>query len=331
MSAEREILVLAEHRRGELRDVTLEMLTLGKSLAAKSGYRLSAVLLADQAQDLSAKLVGWADRVYTVDNARFANFNSELYQLALSELIRRQQPALTLIGHTAFGVDLAPALATALGLPLASDCLGFDFDGATLKVTRTVYGGKLNCDSRVRAATSYLATVRPAAFTPAAPTYTGKVEALSLTVPDEVAYRKFIEYVEAAVGDVDITKSDIVIGVGRGIKEQKNMPIVEELAKALGGVLACSRPVVDAGWLPKERQVGSSGKSVKPKLYIAIGISGAFQHVAGMKAAQTIIAINKDRNAPIFAEAHYGIVDDLFKVVPMLKEKIAALKGSLRI
>jgi len=328
MSANREILVLAEHRRGELRDVTFEMLTLGKGLAEKSGCKLSAILLADKPEHLAGKLVGWAETVYAIADARFANFNSELYQLALVDFIKKQKPALTLIGHTAFGVDLAPALATGLAMPMASDCVGFNFDGSNLRVTRTVYGGKLNCDTRVRPAAQYLATVRPAVFPPEAASYTGRVEAVTSVVTDEVTYRRFLEYVEAAVGDVDITKSDIVIGIGRGIKESKNMAIVEQLAKTMGGVLACSRPVVDAGWLPKERQVGSSGKTVKPKLYIAIGISGAFQHIAGMKSAQTIIAINKDPNAPIFAEAHYGIIDDLFKVVPILKEKIAALKGS---
>lgn len=327
MNAHREILVLAEHRRGELRDVTFEMLTLGKRLAEKSGGKLSTILLSDKTEGLAGKLVGWAENVYTITDARFANFNSELYQPALADFIKKQQSTLTLIGHTAFGVDLAPALAVELGIPMASDCVGFDFDGTSLKVTRTVYGGKLNCDTRVRPAAQYLATVRPAAFPPESASYTGRVEAVTPAAAGDVAYRKFLEYVEAAVGEVDITKSDIVIGVGRGIKESKNMPIAEQLAQTMGGVLACSRPVVDAGWLPKERQVGSSGKTVKPKLYIAIGISGAFQHIAGMKSAQTIIAINKDANAPIFAEAHYGIVDDLFKVVPILKEKIAALKG----
>ena len=148
-----------------------------------------------------------------------------------------------------------------------------------------------------------------------------------MTVPDEPALRRFVEYVEAAVGDVDITKSDVIIAVGRGIKEEENMALVEELAELLGGVVGCSRPVVDAGWLPKDRQVGSSGKTVKPKLYLAVGISGQFQHMSGMKAAETIVAINKDPKAPIFAAADYGIVGDLFKVVPALKEKIAEVRA----
>ena len=155
---------------------------------------------------------------------------------------------------------------------------------------------------------------------------TAEVINVDCPLTEAIAYRKFVDYVEAAVGDIDITQADIVIGVGRGIKEKENLAVVEALAESLGGVLACSRPVVDAGWLPKDRQVGSSGKTVKPKLYIAVGISGAFQHVAGMKAAETIVAINKDGNAPIFGEADYGIVGDLFKVIPALKEKINELK-----
>jgi electron transfer flavoprotein alpha subunit len=152
------------------------------------------------------------------------------------------------------------------------------------------------------------------------------IQKIDAPVTNQPDYKKFIEYIEAAVGDVDITKADVLVGVGRGIKEQANLAMIEEFAEVVGGVVACSRPIVDANWLPKDRQVGSSGKTVKPKLYIAVGISGAFQHIAGMKNADTIIAINKDPNAPIFNEADYGIVDDLFKVVPALKNKIMEMK-----
>jgi electron transfer flavoprotein alpha subunit len=152
----------------------------------------------------------------------------------------------------------------------------------------------------------------------------GEVVAVDSPLTEEIKYRRFLEYVEAAVGEVDITQADVVVAVGRGIKEADNLALVEKLAKALGGVLAGSRPVVDAGWLPPERQVGQSGKTVKPKLYLAVGISGASQHVAGMKASSTIVAINKDPDAPIFKVAHYGIVDDLFKVVPALTQQLEA-------
>jgi electron transfer flavoprotein alpha subunit len=150
----------------------------------------------------------------------------------------------------------------------------------------------------------------------------GEIVPVDSPLTEEIKYRRFLEYVEAAVGEVDITKADIVVAVGRGIKEKDNLPLVEKLAQALGGVLAGSRPVIDAGWLPHERQVGQSGKTVKPKLYLAVGISGASQHVAGMRGSSIIVAINKDPNAPIFKVAHYGIVDDLFKVVPALTAQL---------
>jgi electron transfer flavoprotein alpha subunit len=154
---------------------------------------------------------------------------------------------------------------------------------------------------------------------------TGEIVRTASPLTEETAAKRFIEYVEAAVGDIDITQAGILVSVGRGIKDQENIPMVQELADSLGAVLSCSRPVVDKKWLPKERQVGTSGKTVKPKVYIALGISGAFQHVAGMKASGTIIAVNKDPKAPIFNVADYGIVGDLFKLVPVLKEKVTEM------
>jgi electron transfer flavoprotein alpha subunit len=212
-------------------------------------------------------------------------------------------------------------------MPLASDCVGISVDGGAVSVTRQIYGGKIDGRVSFRDAATALVTVRAAAFPVEEGTRSGSVSEPDVTVPDEPAIRRFVEYVEAAVGDVDITKSDVIVAVGRGIKEEENLALVEELAELLGGVVGCSRPVVDAGWLPKDRQVGSSGKTVKPKLYLAVGISGQFQHMSGMKAAETIVAINKDPKAPIFSAADYGIVGDLFKIVPALKEKILAARA----
>jgi electron transfer flavoprotein alpha subunit len=261
------------------------------------------------------------------DHDTFANYNSAVYQPVLADVIRAREPSIVMIGHTAFGVDLAPSLSVALDAPLATDVIDLAVEGSDLVATRQTYGGKINERVGFGGAPVRLVTVRPAAFPPEETSRGGTVVALDTEVPDEPAFRRFVEYVEAAVGDVDITKSEIVVAIGRGIKEEENMPMIEELASLLGGVVACSRPVVDAGWLPKDRQVGSSGKTVKPKLYVAIGVSGQFQHVAGMKSAETIIAINKDAKAPIFSAAHYGIVGDLFKVVPALTEKITELRA----
>ena len=322
-----EILVLAEHRGGELRDVTFEMLGKAGALAEGSGGAVTALLLGAGVGDMASRLVSYADEVLVVDHGNLTSFNSAAYQPVVAEIVKSREPSLVMIGHTAFGVDLAPSLAVELGLPLASDCIGIALDGGAVSVTRQIYEGKIDASVSFRDAAIALVTVRAAAFPVEDGARSGGVTEVDAAVPDEPAIRRFVEYVEAAVGDVDITKSDVIVAVGRGIKEEENMALVEELAELLGGVVGCSRPVVDAGWLPKDRQVGSSGKTVKPKLYVAVGISGQFQHMSGMKAAETIVAINKDPKAPIFSEADYGIVGDLFKVVPALKEKIAEARA----
>jgi electron transfer flavoprotein alpha subunit len=319
-----DVFVLAEHRRGELREVTLEMLGKGRELAQQLNGSLKAVLLGHGVDAFASELAHQAHKVLVVEDERLENFNSELYQKTLVSLLADQKPTLTLIGHTACGMDLAPSLATELDLPLATDCVGFEFEDGKLLAIREVYGGKLQASVSFGASEQYMATVRQAAFPiQELEPLSGQIVAVDSPLAEEARRKKFIEYVEAAVGDVDITQSEIVVAVGRGIKEQENLEIVEKLAEAAGGVLAGSRPVIDAGWLPPDRQVGQSGKTVKPKLYIAVGISGASQHLAGMKASDTIVAINKDPGAPIFNVATYGIVDDLFKVIPALTEQLS--------
>jgi len=318
-----EILVLAEHRRGELRDVTFEMLGKGQELAAAMDVPLAAVLLGHNVDGFAEKLAKYAHRVLLVEDERLEHFNAEAYQQVLAHLIAQRKPTLVLIGHSACGMDLAPSLATQLDLPLVTDCVDLDFEDGNLFAVREMYGGKVSAKVAFRPADTYMATVRQAAFPfEEGEPLGGEIMAVDSPLTREIEYRRFLEYVEAAVGEVDITQADVVVAVGRGIREKDNMPLVEKLAEALGGVLAGSRPVVDAGWLPPDRQVGQSGRTVKPKLYVAVGISGASQHVAGMKASSTIVAINKDPDAPIFKVAHYGIVDDLFKVVPALTEQL---------
>jgi electron transfer flavoprotein alpha subunit len=319
-----DVFVLAEHRRGELREVTLEMLGKGRDLAGQMGGSLTAVLLGHGVDAFAGELANQAHEVLVVEDERLENFNSDLYQKVLVSLLADQKPTLTLIGHTACGMDLAPSLAAELNLPLATDCVGFEFKDSSLIAIREMYAGKLQASVSFGESKQYMATVRQAAF----PIHEleplgGQTVAVDSPLAEEARRKKFIEYVEAAVGDVDITQSEIIVAVGRGIKEQENLEIVQKLAEATGGVLAGSRPVIDAGWLPPDRQVGQSGKTVKPKLYIAVGISGASQHLSGMKGSDTIVAINKDAGAPIFNVATYGIVDDLFKVVPALMEQLS--------
>lgn len=323
-----EIFVLAEHRQGEIRDITFEMLTKGRELSEKTNSDLTAVLLGHNVQEHAKKLASYSRRVLMVDDERLENFNSEVYQKVLFHLINERKPLLTLIGSTSFGTDLAPSLATELNLPLATDCIDVNFEGETLKVIRQMYGGKVNVEASLRKSSSYIVCIRPATFEIQEANMNGEIIQIKspLSEAEEIKAKRFIRYIQPTPGGIDITAADVLVGIGRGIQDANNIPVVEELAKVLGGVLACSRPVVDKGWLPTERQVGTSGKTVKPKLYIALGISGAFQHVLGMKNSDLIIAINKDAKAPIFNIADYGIVEDLFKIVPQLTAKIQEIK-----
>ncbi|MFC1932797.1 electron transfer flavoprotein subunit alpha/FixB family protein [Chloroflexota bacterium] len=320
------IFVLAEHRKGGFRDITWEMLNKGRELASGSGSELIAVLLGYGVKDLAQQLAQRADQVLFMEHERLENFNSETYQKVLSNLIAEYKPGLTLIGHTAFGMDLAPSLAAQLELPLSTDCVDLHLEGGELTTIRQKYADKVNAEISFPGAKQYIVTVRPGSFPmDGEGAKAGEIKGLSLPV-EEIEYKRFIEYVEAALGEVDIAQADVLVSVGNGIGDVKNIPIVSELADALGATLSCSRPVVDKKWLPKERQVGTSGKTIKPKVYLAVGISGAFQHIAGIKGG-TIIAINKDPKAPIFRVADYGIVGDLFKVVPLLKRRVSELKA----
>lgn len=321
------VLVLAEHRQGALRDVSYEMMAVAPKLAADMGGEVTVLLFGSGMDDMAAKMAAYGVKVLVVDDPLFENFNAEKYQKALSALLDDLKPALLMTGHTAQGVDFMPALAVEKGLPLVADAIALEFADGTLKATRQLYSGKVNAVMAFKKAETCLVTFREGAVEAPEPAGSGAVEKVDSPLKEDVAYRTFIEYEEAEVGDVDITQSDILVAIGRGLKEDKNLPIIEELAKAIKADIAGSRAATDAGWIPHDRQVGTSGKTVKPKLYIALGISGAFQHLAGMKGAKTVVAVNKDPEAPIFTEADYAIVDDMFKVVPKLTEKLKELKG----
>jgi electron transfer flavoprotein alpha subunit len=319
------ILVVAEYKKGNLQDITWEMLTKGAELASSSGQDLTAIILGPDVKNLAEKLAPRAKKVLVLDDVKLANYNGEAYCEALTAIINENKPLLTLIGHTAFGMDLAPRLAAHLNIPLSTACIGLQLKDGRLTAVRQMYDGKVNADVVCSSAEGYMATVRPGSFLVEGPALAGG-EIIEANVPIKEPQRtKFVEYVEAALSGIDITQADILVSVGQGIGDKKNIPLVEELANILGGRLSCSRPIVDKKWLPKAHQVGSSGKTVKPKVYLAIGISGSFQHLMGIKGG-TIIAINKDPKAPIFRVADYGIVGDLFQIVPILKEKAKALK-----
>ena len=323
----KKIIALAEHRQGELRDITWEILSKGRQLAEGMGAEVEVALLGKDVKKMAEALKPKANRVLLVEDDRLEAFNSETYQKVLTQLITERKPYLTLIAHTSTGMDIAPALAVQLKMPLATDLIGIDATGETFALTRQLYGGKVNAAVSFLKNGPYMMTLRTGAFPVVEKEpFPGEIVSIPSPLTEEGLAKRFLQYVEAAIGEVDITQADILVSVGRGIKEAENIPIVKELADLLGAALSCSRPVVDKKWLPKDRQVGTSGKTVKPKVYIAIGISGAFQHIAGMKGAGTVIAINKDPKAPIFGVANYGIVADLFKFVPVLKQRVKELK-----
>ena len=242
--------------------------------------------------------------------------------MAIRTMISKNKPLLTLIGHTSAGMDLAPLAASSLSIPLVTDCVEAGFEDGTLWILREIYGGKINARLEMKPSDQYMITVRSGSFS--AETDQGKsCVTENISPPDwtDIRKRQFLGYFEADIEDVDIAAADILVSIGRGIGKPENIPIAQDFADSIGATLSCSRPVADEGWLPKSRQVGTSGKTVKPKIYLALGISGAYQHQVGIKNSDTIIAVNTDPRAPIFNIAHYGIVEDMLQVLPLLKDK----------
>ena len=322
-----EILVVVEHRQQKLADISLEMLTKGRQLADLASVELLAVIIGKDVNRYEPQLARWADKVLAVKNDKLEQSVAEPYQKTLCLIIKERKPKLVLIGHSSFGMDLAPALAVEVGVPLATDCTNIAIDNGTITVTRSIYNGKVNAVYSLAPSETVIVTGRPGEFPVEEGQQRGSIEEIDYPLEGEIDYKRLEGYIEPEVSGVDITQAEVLVSVGRGIKDKGNIEIAEELAKVLGGVVACSRPVVDYGWLPSERQVGLSGKTVKSKLYLALGISGAFQHTVGLRGSEMIIAINKDAKAPIFTVADYGIVDDIFKVVPILTQRIAELRG----
>jgi electron transfer flavoprotein alpha subunit len=319
MSDGDDVLVLAEHRRGSLRDVSFELVTAGRELADETGGELHvAVVSGDVEAHAEALNVTGVDAVHTV--AVGEEFNHDVYLQAAVALDEALSPRYVLAPNSVNGLDYAPAVANALDRPLVPDAVALSYDEG-LTATRELYGSKVDATVRVEAERAVV-TVRGGEWPAAEGPGEAVVEPFELD-PDESRVRSRVTgFVETATGDVDIADADVLVSVGRGIGEEENLELVERLADAMGATLSASRPIVDNGWLPKNRQVGQSGKVVSPDVYLAVGISGAVQHVAGMKGADTIIAINTDPNAPIFDIADYGIVDDLFDVVPALVEAL---------
>jgi len=325
------ILVVVEQREGKLNRVSWETLTAGQSIAAETGWTLEAAVVGNSvssfAGEIAAKKV---TKVYAVESPKLEPYTPDGFAAALKQFLESRQPKLVLMPHTYQVRDFVPKVATAMGRTAVSDCVGYKKDGSKLLFTRQMFQGKLAADVSFACDAPWFVTLQNGAFrgdkveagASAAPVETVKVE-----IADGVIRNKPQEVFKEAKQAVDLTQAEIIVSVGRGIKEQKNIELAKELAEALGGELAASRPICDSGWLPMDRQIGSSGQTVAPKLYLALGISGAIQHIVGMKGSRTIIAINKDSEAPIFEIADYAVVGNLFDIVPPLIEEVKKAKA----
>jgi len=312
------VLAVTEHRRGELRDPSFEVITAGRELADDLDSELHLAVIGGDVDAFADQCNReGVDAIHTVDHGE--EFNHDVYTQAVVAMAEAHEPDAIVMPNTVNGLDYAPAVAGALDRPLVTDAVGIDASG-TLEVTREQYGGKVETTVEVDADAVAL-TIRPAEWPAAEGTGDAEIAPFDVDIDESAVGSTVNGFEEVGGGDVDITEADVLVSVGRGIEEEENLPLVEALADALGATLSSSRPIVDNGWLPKNRQVGQSGKVVTPDVYIAIGISGAVQHVAGMKGSDTIIAVNTDPNAPIMDIADYAIVDDLFDVVPELIEQ----------
>lgn len=320
-----DILAVAEYGEGGFRKVSFEALSEGRRMANTLGGKLTAVVLGDGVQDAAKQLAAYGpDKILVADHSALKDYLTETFTQVAAEMIRKEAPAFVLLGATSQGKDLGAALSARLNAPLATDCLSLRFDGGKLVVARPIYGGKLLADVLIEASPGIL-TLRPNAF--ASATASGAAQIESWPVAFEKTRTSCIGKQIEASGKIDLTEADVVISGGRGMGGN-DFSILETLASTLGGAVGASRSAVDEGWRPVSDQVGQTGKVVSPNLYMACGISGAIQHFAGMQTSKVIVAINKDPEAPIFTKADYGIVGDLFEIVPMITEEVKKLKGA---
>ena len=316
-----DIFVVIEHLRGQVAEISYVMLAAARQLSQITGGRVVAVLLGNNAHGLAKGLA--ADRVMYVDHSALAEFTSDAYQVTLTDLIKEQAPRAVIFGHTSIGMDVASGLSAKLGMPLVSSCRSFSADG---KYISQICGGKIMAEGDLPSPTA-LVTMIPGGYKPEQGQSAQTAEVKTSSAPVLEGLRVALkQYIEPDSSDVDIAKESVLVSVGRGIQNKDNIELANELASAFGGQVCASRPVVDQGWLPTTRLVGKSGKHVKPKIYLALGISGAPEHIEGMGESDVIIAVNTDPNAPIFNVAKYGTTTDMFDLLPVLTDKVKQSK-----
>ena len=326
------IWILAEHKEGKFKKITYELLSLGKKLKSKSGEELCALLLGSGIENLANQLGPYgADKVYYLEDEVYKSYLNESYTQGISELVKSQDPSILLAGATALGKDLFPRVAARLGTGLGTDCTSIDLDNNLLKITRPIYAGKVLMEATIPQTKPQMAMLRPNLIEISPVDSSKKAEVIkSKANPKKEDLRTMLkEILKGESKKIDLTEAKIIVSGGRGMKDKENFRILEELADAFGEgtAVGASRAAVDSGFAPHDIQVGQTGKVVNPTLYIACGISGSIQHLAGMATSKYIVAINKDPEAPIFQKADYGIVGDLFQVVPLLTQEVKKLKS----
>ncbi len=316
---------IAEQRDGEIRKVTYELVSEGRRLADALGQDLTVVLLGSNIKDKADELGHYgADKVLVADDPRLEPYTTDAYVSVISELVKADDPAILILGASVQGKDLSARLSANLGVGMAQDCTLFSVEEGNLVATRPIYAGKAYAKVSFENSWPQIATARPKVMSINEPDSSRAAEIIdaSFSLADDALKTKVADIIKEEGGKVDLTEADKIISGGRGMKEPENFQILEDLADVIGASVGASRSAVDAGWRPHTDQVGQTGKVVSPNLYIACGISGAIQHLAGMSTSKVIVAINKDEDAPIFQKADYGVVADLFDVVPALTEEV---------
>lgn len=321
----RDIYVVVEHLLGQVADISYVMLAAARTLTEETGGSVVAVLLGHDLAGLANDLA--ADRVLYVDHPDMADFSSDAYQRVLEGIVGEHKPRAVLLGDTSMGADVAAWLSARLTLPLVSSCYSLKPRGGAVKFVSQICGGKIVAEGDLPEPTA-LVTMIPGGFKAEKGRSTQPPEVIPTPAPTLEGLRVRVKnYIEPAVGDVDVTKETVLVAAGRGIQNQDNIDLIKDLARALGGEICGSRPVIDQGWLPATRLVGKSGKRVKPRLYLAVGVSGAPEHMEGIGESEMIVAINTDPAAPIFNAAKYGAQVDLFDLVPALIDRLQAAEG----
>ncbi|NNE65885.1 MAG: electron transfer flavoprotein subunit alpha/FixB family protein [Pyrinomonadaceae bacterium] len=316
------ILVFIEHKDGVLNKTSLEAIAAAQNIAGDTGDSVAAMIPAGSDIGLAQEIAGYdIEKVIVAKNDKLGTYTPDGYTDAFAEIIRKENPNYVVMAHTYQVRDFCPKLAARFGKEMVGDCIRYSNEGGQLVFTRRIFLGKLDADVTIKGEGPYFVTFQSGAFrADNAAAGSAAVETVDVEVGDPRMVPE--EPFQEAKASVDLTKSEVIVAIGRGIKSEENIKVAEELAEALGADIAASRPICDSEWLPIDRQIGSSGQTVAPKLYIALGISGAIQHIVGMKNSGTIVAINKDSEAPIFDLADYGIVGDLFEAVPTMIEEI---------